>query len=63
MVKDASEYRNQAAECRQMGNRATGSQRDQLFEMAKAWEALADDSERERAKQARVEPLDPKQTF
>jgi hypothetical protein len=43
-VKKASEYRKHAEECRTLARQVPeGPQRDQLLEMARTWEALADD--------------------
>lgn len=42
-VKKASEYRQHAAECRQLANKMGGEHRDQLLEMAATWDALAHD--------------------
>jgi hypothetical protein len=40
-MKKASEYRQHAAECRQLAAGVLGAQRDQLIEMAETWEQLA----------------------
>lgn len=40
-MKKASEYRRHAAECRRLADGMTGTQREQLLEMAGAWEQLA----------------------
>jgi len=40
-VKKASEYRQHAAECRQLAAGVLGVQKDQLIEMAETWEQLA----------------------
>ena len=58
-MKKASEYRQHAAECREMANRARGPQREQLLEMATTWESLAVDRERQVARQKRLDRLDP----
>jgi hypothetical protein len=43
-VKKASEYRQHAEECRVLARQVPeGAQRDQLLEMAKTWDALAED--------------------
>jgi hypothetical protein len=43
-VKKASEYRKHAEECRALANQVPeGSQRDQLLEMARTWDNLAQD--------------------
>ena len=41
LLKKASEYRQNAAECRQLAAGVQGIQRDQLLEMAETWEQLA----------------------
>jgi hypothetical protein len=43
LLKKASEYRQNAAECRQLAAGVKGIQRDQLLEMAATWEQLAAD--------------------
>jgi hypothetical protein len=53
-VKKASEYRQHAEECRALAKQVPeGAQRDQLLEMAKTWDALAED--RGRSVQDRTE--------
>ena len=43
-MKKASEYRKHAEECRILAKQVPeGPQRDQLLEMARTWDALADD--------------------
>lgn len=42
-MKKASEYRQHAAECRQLAGKMGGEHRDQLLEMAATWDALARD--------------------
>ncbi len=43
-MKKASEYRKHAEECRTLARQVPeGPQRDQLLEMARTWEALAND--------------------
>lgn len=43
-MKKASEYRQYAADCRALAARMElGSQRDQLFRMAGAWDQLANE--------------------
>ena len=43
-MKKASEYRKHAEECRALANQMQGGeQRDQLLEMARTWDRLADD--------------------
>jgi len=43
-VKKASEYRKHAEECRALAKQVPeGPQRDQLLEMARTWDALAED--------------------
>jgi ABC-type molybdate transport system substrate-binding protein len=46
-VKKASEYRKHAEECLALSKQVPeGEQRKQLLEMARTWNALADDRER-----------------
>ena len=40
-MKNASEYRLHAEECRILANRMRGEQRDQLLDIAVTWENLA----------------------
>ena len=42
-MKKASEYRQHAEECRTLARQMQGEQRDQLLEMARTWEKLADE--------------------
>ncbi len=43
-MKKASEYRQHAEECRALAKQLPqGEQRDQLLEMAKTWDGLAED--------------------
>lgn len=43
-MKKASEYRQHAQECRAMANQMKpGPQQDQLLEMARTWDKLADE--------------------
>ncbi len=43
-MKKASEYRQHAKECRAMANQSKpGPQHDQLLEMARTWEKLAEE--------------------
>jgi hypothetical protein len=43
-MKKASEYRHHAGECRAMADRTKpGPQRDQLLEMARTWDKLAEE--------------------
>ena len=42
-MKKASEYRQHAAECRALANQMQGQQREQLLEMARTWDKLAED--------------------
>lgn len=43
-MKKASEYRKHAEECRALAKQVPeGQQRDQLLEMARTWDNLADD--------------------
>jgi len=45
-VKKASEYRQHAEECRTLARQVPeGPQREQLLEMARTWENLANDRE------------------
>jgi hypothetical protein len=47
IVKKASEYRQHAEECRILAKQVPeGIQRDQLLEMARTWDNLADDRDR-----------------
>jgi hypothetical protein len=46
-VKKASEYRQHAKECRALAQQMQdGEQRNQLLEMARTWDALAEDRDR-----------------
>ena len=40
-MKEASEYRQHAEECRMLAKGTQGEQRDQLLDMAATWERLA----------------------
>ena len=42
-MKKASEYRQHAEECRALANGMAGEHRDQLLEMARTWERLAEE--------------------
>jgi hypothetical protein len=42
-VKKASEYREHAEECRALAKQMPGEQRDQLLEMARTWDKLAEE--------------------
>ena len=42
-MKKASEYRQHAEECRALANQMQGQQREQLLEMARTWDKLAED--------------------
>jgi hypothetical protein len=42
-VKKASEYRQHAEECRALAKQMQGEQRDQLLEMARTWDRLAEE--------------------
>jgi hypothetical protein len=42
-VKKASEYRQHAEECRALARQVQGEQREQLLEMARTWEKLAEE--------------------
>ncbi len=42
-MKKASEYRQHAEECRALARQVHGEQRDQLLEMARTWDKLADE--------------------
>ena len=42
-MKKASEYRQHAEECRTLAKQMQGEQRDQLLEMARTWDRLADE--------------------
>jgi hypothetical protein len=60
-MKKASEYRRHASECRQLANRMdVGEHRDQLLEMAGAWDKLAQERLERSDKAARQgTPRDP----
>jgi hypothetical protein len=46
MMKTASEYRQHAGECRTLAHQMpAGEQRDQLLEMARTWDSLAETRE------------------
>ena len=46
-MKTAAEYRKHAQECRALANQVpAGEHRNQLLEMAKTWESLAQDREK-----------------
>lgn len=53
-MKKAEEYRLHAAECRQLATRGDQKAREMLLNMAKTWDSLADDRERQLARQRRV---------
>ena len=57
-MKKASEYRQHAAECREMASKAKAPQRDHLLKMAETWESLADDRDKQIARQQRINALD-----
>ena len=42
-MKKASEYRQHAEECRTLASQMKGEQREQLLEMARTWDKLADE--------------------
>jgi hypothetical protein len=42
-VKKASEYREHAEECRALAKQMSGEQCDQLLEMARTWDKLAEE--------------------
>jgi hypothetical protein len=43
-MKNASEYRQHAQECRELAKQMpSGAQREQLLEMARTWDRLADE--------------------
>lgn len=44
-MKTASEYRQNAEDCRKMASAFTGEQREQLLRMAVTWERLAEERE------------------
>jgi len=47
IMKTASEYRKHAQECRVLAQQVpAGEQRNQLLEMARTWDRLADDREK-----------------
>ena len=58
-MKKASEYRRHAAECRQMiGSATTDEQKAMLENMAKTWDALADDRKRRLMQSQRIAELE-----
>jgi hypothetical protein len=57
-MKKASEYRQHAAECRQMMATAPAEQKIMLETMAKTWDSLADDRERQLAQKLRIADLE-----
>ena len=44
-MKKSFEYRQHAAECRELAQSMQGEQRDQLLTMAETWDRLAEDRE------------------
>ncbi len=42
-MKKASEYLEHARECRELAKQMQGEQRDQLLEMARTWDRLAEE--------------------
>lgn len=57
-LKKASEYREHAAQCRQMMESAAPEQKTMLETMAKTWDTLAEDRERRLAQQQRIADLE-----
>jgi hypothetical protein len=58
-MKKVEDYRQHAAECRQMANRSRSSEdKNMLFRMAETWEALAVDRAAHVARQRRLAALD-----
>ena len=58
-MKKASEYRKHAEECLALSKQVPeGEQRKQLLEMARTWNALAEDRERVARKHADQNPSD-----
>lgn len=44
-MRRATDYRQNARDCRELANRMAAAHRDQLLGMARQWEQLADESE------------------
>jgi hypothetical protein len=60
-VKKASEHRKHAEECLALANQVPeGEYRNQLLEMARTWNALAEDRERVTRKHSDPNARDPK---
>jgi hypothetical protein len=61
-VKKASEYREYAEECLALAKQVPeGEQRKQFLEMARTWNALAEDRERVTRKPETLGPSSPEQ--
>ena len=58
VVRKASEYRQHAAECRELANKARSPQREMLLNMATTWQGLAEDRDKQIARQKRIEAFD-----
>ncbi len=55
-MKKASEYREHAAECRAMADQvARPDHREQLLEMARTWDTMADEREKAERRKRRTE--------
>jgi hypothetical protein len=58
-MKKVDDYRQHAAECRQMANRFRSPlERDMLVDMANTWDSLASDRESQIARQRRLAALE-----
>jgi hypothetical protein len=57
-MKKIEEYREHAAQCRQLAQRGDSTTRQQLIKMAETWESLAVDREKQIARQERLEALE-----
>jgi hypothetical protein len=57
-MKKAEEYRQHAAECRQLASKGDTKAREQLLKMADTWDSLAVDREMDIARQERIKALE-----
>ena len=57
-MRKVSEYREHAAECRELANKARSPQREMLLNMATTWDGLAEDRDKQIARQKRIEAFD-----
>jgi hypothetical protein len=57
-MKKVEEYREHAAQCRQLARRGDSKAREQLMRMAETWESLAVDREKQIARQERIDFLE-----